>query len=222
MLYEIIHNMKKMIVILVAGLMGILILFISIHYVSTQIIPSSLPGVVLQVTLTQTRDYKLALKDILVTNGFPSDYKLNIRDKYYKFNVISEHNDVLFTGTTPHTNIIFPRDDSHSGFVISGASSDSATDSTAESSYIEFVPMEEIILNLPYYKKAKRLVLFDEKGEQKIEIPIDRDKLPVPQITSHRCGDGICDVSENVLTCSSDCQFQLDELKDAITTGLLP
>lgn len=206
--------MRRKIIILVLIICAVISVIWTFQLLTREVLPSSIPGVVLRINLSQLPDYRLSLQQIALLQGYPSDYQLNIKGYYYILKILAEDNQILFTGQVSNTNIIFPPDDADSGFILSSQAK--------KSEDLTIVPMEEIMLNLPYYKKSQKLILSDENGTIKFETVIDHKKLQIPLVSNYLCGNGICDVSENVLSCISDCKYQIAELKEVLTTKILP
>ena len=65
-------------------------------------------------------------------------------------------------------------------------------------------PLSEIVLFLPYYPRAKKIVFYDENNLEKLQV--DHTKVTLPKDYSKKlCGNGICDFSENTIFCYNDC-----------------
>ncbi len=128
------------------------------------------------ISLQKTND-KLSLISIELADGPGQDY-IDQQEYGYKANILSFKEEILFTvNFTIEKDIIERRD----------------TNAT------EYEQSEEIAdLTFPYYNNAKKIEIYDETGELKLEIDLS---------SYARCNENeFCDFNENKGVCPEDCE----------------
>jgi hypothetical protein len=146
-----------------------------------------------KVVLRQTPDYTLSLKTLSVENSYSSDYKLAIPYGYYTVKIRGDGDNELFSGTVAKNKVIFPADEIE------------LQEGEGSSSGVALEPLSEIALYLPYYTRAKKIIFYDEKNLEKLQVDFGEIGLP-EDYTRRLCGNGICDFNENILFCFKDCR----------------
>lgn len=147
----------------------------------------------IKVVLGQTQEYKLTLKTLAVENAYFSNYQLEIPHGYYNLKIVGHGDVVFFSGKVSKNLVRYPPDELE------------VENGQATPPYLSVEPLSEIVLFLPYYPRAKKIVFFDENNVEKLQI--DLTKITLPKDYSKKlCGNGICDFNENLLFCYEDCR----------------
>lgn len=146
-----------------------------------------------KVVLGQTPDYTLSLKTLSVENSYSSDYKLAVPYGYYNVKIIGDGDSEFFSGTVARNKVAFPPDEIE------------LQNGETSSVNVTLEPLSEIALYLPYYTRAKKIVFYDEKNLEKLQVDLGETSLP-EDYTRRLCGNGICDFNENILFCFKDCR----------------
>ena len=113
-----------------------------------------------KVVINQSSDYVLSLKSFEKVKSKYSDYKLEIPFGYYNIHIYDGKQEVLFTGKVAKDKVSFPP------YEILPEEKES----TGERIITE--PLKEIILFLPSYRNAKKIVFTDEKNQVKLVIDL--------------------------------------------------
>ena len=116
--------------------------------------------IAVKIIVSQTSDYILSLKSIEKIKGKYSDYKLEVPFGHYNIHIYDGKQKVLFTGKVARDKVSFPP------YEILPEEKES----TGERIITE--PLKEIILFLPSYRNAKKIVFTDEKNQVKLVIDL--------------------------------------------------
>lgn len=103
----------------------------------------------------------LTLKDIGFEEVYPSDYKLELVSDFYTVKIIHPNRDILFSGKVANKIILY-----------------------GEGEPIEKIP-QQLVLYLPDFQEAERIVFYDEAGNLKLTIYLkdyDLKLLPTPTV----------------------------------------
>lgn len=182
---------KFRIILIILG--GLVFLTLPIIYFASQSINNPVSHAAVKVVLGQTTDYRLLLKTLAVENAYSSNYQLEIPHGHYNLKILGEADVVLFSGKVSKDLVRYPPDEI-------GVESEQTAPPVLLAE-----PLNEIVLFLPYYPRAKKIVFFDENNLQKLQIELKKIKLP-KDYSKKLCGNGICDFNENLLLCYKDCQ----------------
>jgi hypothetical protein len=76
--------------------------------------------------------------------------------------------------------------------------------------------INEFISLLPYQPNADTLIVKDDNGNNLLTLKLKDYNFSKIDLHQKLCGNGICDISENYLSCRKDCSFQLKEFINRI------
>ncbi|OGK13472.1 hypothetical protein A3I50_01315 [Candidatus Roizmanbacteria bacterium RIFCSPLOWO2_02_FULL_37_9] len=194
MIVKAINFMSKLkIFLLIIGVFVITVLFFS--YFLTKKDEGPIEGMALSIVLRQSPEYKLSLKSIDIKQALTSDYQLNVPFGYYNLKILTEKEKLLLAGKVAKDKVNFPP------YTIG----DLVEEELPVNIIVE--PLNEIVLYLPFFPKAKKVVITDENGIKKFEIETARLQL-AKNVLIKLCGNGICDFNENLFACFKDCRFK--------------
>jgi len=148
-----------------------------------------------RVKLNQSEGYELSLEALSVENSYYSDYKLAQPFGYYTIKIFDSNKKEIFSGRAEKNKVFFPPYE-----VASPRRYEEGASPDAE-------PLDEIILLLPFFPKAKKLVLSDDKNQEKLTLDLTKITLP-KNLIKNFCGNGICDSNENIVSCFKDCRIR--------------
>ncbi len=183
--------------ILIAIILGLIFTTIIVAFFIPETTRMPLSHLVLKLVAHQTQSGELSLEQISLENLYPSDYKISFKENYYTIKILSKDNEELFSGQVLKKQIIPPAEtgdffETTHNFVGEGLTEKS---------------IEEILVYLPYYKQAQKVIFLDEDGKEKLTVQLNDLKLP-ENYSKKLCGNGICDFNENLFSCFSDCGFR--------------
>lgn len=145
----------------------------------------------LKITLKQDNNGNLTIENLRLDNLYPSNYQLKLTKNFLNIKIIGSSDKILFSGQVNNKVIIPPVDFGESG-------------GTTTNQQAIFKQLDKIILYLPYYTSSRKIILTDDKGNQKLEVNLGNLKLPADYVRN-LCGNGICDFNENLISCPKDC-----------------
>lgn len=111
-------------------------------------------GKSVKVTIKQTPTGRLVFESAAFSNSPPLDYKLNLPKNYYLVKIFNREGKELFSGKIPSQKILMPPPP------LPGQNPGEPI----------IQPLTEIVLFLPYYKNAEKIMIFNEKGTLLLEI----------------------------------------------------
>lgn len=190
-----------MVIISAMLLVPLLVLFIFFQWTSLN---SPLLHQTVQITLDQDQNKELQLAEIHVRDTYPDDYKLDLSQDYYTVNLYHRDGSLLLSGKELYQDTLVSSPETDGDFSTPSAKL-----------------RKKIVLYLPYYKNAQKVVISDEFNNAKLEFNLD-DYLLKPVKIQNLCGNGICDQNENIFSCYTDCNYQTKMLWDTMTKKLLP
>lgn len=182
---------KIRIILIILG--GLVVLALPTVYFLSQSRNMPVSHAAVRLILGQTQDYRLSLKTLAVENVYSSDYQLEIPSGHYNAKIMGSDDVVFFSGKISKNLVRYPPD----GIDVGGGQ--------VEQANIMVEPLSEIILLLPFYPRAKKIVLYDEKNVEKLQVDLTKVTLP-KDYNKKLCGNGICDISENIIFCYNDCR----------------
>lgn len=106
------------------------------------------PYKALKIVLYQDENYNLSVKSVGLTNSNPDEFKLNLLSNFYTVELVDRNDVMLFSGKFISKKIIMP------GPPLAGQ----------DPGYAVTQPLGEIVLYLPYYQNAQKILIRDEKG----------------------------------------------------------
>jgi len=145
---------------------GLVLTLLTIGYFLSQAKNKPVSHAAMRVMLGQTTDYRLSLKALSSEQAYSSDYKLAIPYGHYNIKILDAKENELFSGRVGKNKVAFPPDE-----IGSEESEISSTGVTLE-------PLKEMILFLPYFTAAKKIVFYDEKNLEKFQIDVSKLSLP--------------------------------------------
>lgn len=148
----------------------------------------------------------ISLQDIQLSKGYPQDYKLDYPSNFHTIEMISGKRKVLFTAKFLTSVAMF---------------SEFFTDHGMEGAP-QLMSDTETILYLPYFPSATKLVIYGEKKNQELEIPLEKYEISKDELPVNACGNGMCDSTENMLTCYKDCKRSMEFLWNKVKENYLP
>ena len=175
---------------------GFVLLTLPIIYFASQSRNIPVSRAAIKVVLGQTQDYRLSLNTLAVENSYSSDYQLEIPFGYYNIKILGDDDTVFFSGKVNKNLVRYPPDEMEV----------ESKQTTPPDLSVE--PLSKIVLFLPYYTRGKKIVFFDEKNVEKLQVDLHKVTLP-KDYAKKLCGNGVCDFSENFLSCYKDCRFRL-------------
>src|SRR3989338_6689059 len=181
---------KFRIILIILGALVVLTLPVVYFLSQSRNIPVSHAAV--RLILGQTPDYRLSLRTLAVENAYSSEYQLAIPTGHYNVKIMGETGAVFFSGKISKNLVRYPADE----IDVKGE--------RAPRPDLLVEPLGEIVLLLPYYPRAKKIVFFDENNVEKMQVDLTKVTLP-KDYSKKLCGNGICDSNENILFCYKDC-----------------
>ncbi|OGK24994.1 hypothetical protein A3D76_03845 [Candidatus Roizmanbacteria bacterium RIFCSPHIGHO2_02_FULL_37_9b] len=182
--------MFKSKIILTVLLGGILIFITTIYLNKNKLKPVSHAAV--KVVLDQTPDYSLSLKSLSGESSYAPDYKLPIPYGYYNVKIFGDNGLALFSGKVEKNRVSFPP-------------YEVGEKGEPENAVSQLEALGEMTLLLPYFSGAKKIIFYDENNLEKLQVNIENISLP-KDYPKKLCGNGICDLGENILFCYQDCR----------------
>ncbi len=174
-------------------ILSLVLTTISIAFFLPQTSSMPLNKLTLKIVLNQTSDFHLSLSAIDTEQTYSSDYQLNIPENFYLIKIFDSGNNILFSGKVSNVDIIYPAEQFGPNISSSNGGGNFLTN-----------PSSQIVLYLPFYLVAKKIVFYDQVNNDKLDISLNKLTIPNNYIKS-LCGNGICDFNENIFSCPKDC-----------------
>jgi len=181
--------LKQRMLIITSLLLAIIVTSILIYVIPLFPSDSASQNSVLLVKLHQ-EDNRIDVAEMKIIEGYPPDYKINYQRNYLQFHILSDTNEILSSGT-----FLRKTEKIHESFV-----------QGKQRGIVIEEPMNWITIYLSYFPNGKTLLITDDKKIEILRQDIDHSTLDTTSGNRHRCGNGICDQNENLISCFQDCR----------------
>jgi len=157
---------------------------------------STLPYKTIELQIEQRGENNLFLESAFVKQSYPLNYSTQTNEKHYEYEILDKENKVLTTGIfNSHLKVaLFRRQE------------------VGDVAYtIPEVPLRKINLFLPVYVASDKVQI--KNKNQQVILSLNLESV-LGEATSRKvlfpetvCGNGICDINENFLSCHKDCKL---------------
>lgn len=139
--------MKKTVVLLIILTAGIIGLSTRKAVYATQV-----PQKAINIVLDHSNPNAPSVISVEIVNNNPEDYKLSIIDNYFMVREVDDQGSLLFEGEVKRYKL-------------------ATTGDSANGQYTE-IPDNPVIMDIPYHQEARKVLIFDEVGNLKLEIDL--------------------------------------------------